>query len=304
MHPSSSSSSSSRHPSSSSSSSSSVVPLPVRRRDVRPERGGSNVGVVPRWAVARRPRERVKHPREDREARLDESLHLSMTFGEDRRRAGEVSEALARRRPLVGFRVVVPQRLERPHHRESLDRVFRLRRRVPGRVTGIVAARALPELGFSVRLRFGEFAVGGGWMHPRGSGRVHRAAVDVTRRGRCDGRRHRRVRTLGRVSDARSAERKPPRQSSRAQKMARTRHPSGIKGSMPATIPAEPVWSPRTITGGVLETFPPSTSIERRVRCARAPRPDAQPGRPFAFAKMVGSVLAEIVFAVIDLYYP
>ena len=240
----------------------------------------------------------MKHPREDRAARLEKFPDLSMTtFGWDRRRAGEVSEALARRRPLVGFRVVVPQRLERPHHRESLDRVFRLRRGVPGRVTGIVAARA-PELGFSVPLRFGELAVGGGWMHQRGPGRVRRAAVDVTRHGRCDGRRHRRVRTLGRVSDARSAEPKAPSAISRAQKMARTRHPSGITGSMPATIPAEPVWSPRTITRGLLETFPPSSSIERRVRRARALHLRLSRVAPFAFAKMVASVLAQIVFAV------
>ena len=121
---------------------------------------------------------------------MEKSSNLSLTFGGDLRRgrAGKVSEALARRRPLVGFRVLVPQRLERPHHRESLDRVFRLRRGVPRRVTGIVAARAPERLGFSVRLRLREFAVGGGWVHPRGPGRVHRAAFDVTRRVRRDGR--------------------------------------------------------------------------------------------------------------------
>ena len=281
------------------------LPLPVRRRDVRPERGGSNVGVVARWAVARRSRERVKHPR----ARIGRHVPRSPESLDDVVRRGP---SASRGRSLGGARTPtsargVPRARPSASRAPSSPRIAR---------PGLPAPTRRPEASYRHRRRarppsdsgfrcdcdcasWPSAVVGCTRAGPDASiappltspAAVDAMGADIDDAAPSPG--------LGRAecgTESPSAILTSPNGKDTA--------PFRITGSMPATIPAEPVWSPRTITRGLLETFPPSSSIERRVRCARAPRPDAQPGRPFAFAKMVASVLAQIVFAVIDLNYP
>ena len=131
--------------------------------------------------------ERVKHGWEEVDA-FPRGVEIFVPVGER-----EVSDALARRHPLVGLRLIVAERIHRFSHPEPLDGIFqrlrRRRRRLPGNCLDT------PDDGFPIgighpRVVGSSFAIHVAVHSP---GRAHRAAVDVTHIARYHRRRRRDV---------------------------------------------------------------------------------------------------------------